>query len=83
MVYLHMLHLQLLSGFLAFGNAPAEKLADHRLVRAPKQELPGEKVDKGHRNHIANDADEIGHHRVDPIAHSDGNGPSKLDDGDH
>ena len=51
---------QLLTAALTLGEAVGEKFADEFLLRAPEENLAGEEVDDGHREHIADDTDNQG-----------------------
>ena len=49
---------QLLAATFTLFNAVGEELADVFLVAAPQQNLPGEEIDDGNRQHIADGADD-------------------------
>ena len=75
---------QLLTAPLALIQAEAEKFADVFFIRAPYQHTSCEKVDDGHRKHIADDAHQKRrHHRQLGADHSVDHGTPQLNNGHH
>ena len=77
------LGLQRAASLFALDDAEVAEGADEGLVVAPDEELAGEQVDEGHRQHIAEHADQIGGQdgQAHPDAHRDG--AAQLDEGQH
>ena len=68
---------------LTFFDAVGEETADIFFVAAPVEDLPGEEVDDGHRQHIADDADHQRAPVVQPHTNGDGHAAPQLDEGNH
>ena len=61
----------------------AEEFADVLFVRAPNKDFPGKEVNDGHRQHIAQDAHDIGFQHRKVHSQSDGNGAPQFDQRHH
>ena len=49
----------------------------------PDEELAGEQIDEGHRDHVAQHAQKVGGQHRQPHAQPNGDGPAQFDDGHH
>ena len=74
---------QLLPGLLALVQDLGEYGADVRLGAAPEEDLPGDEVDEGDGQHIAQGADRDGLRAGHAHRHSRRNTAAQLDEGDH
>lgn len=77
------LRLKLLAAPLTLFQTEGEEPSNDRLILAPKKDLPGEEIDKRHRQHIPHDGDEIRQPQRHPVGHAVGDGAPQLDEGDH
>ncbi len=75
------LRLKLLAAPLTLFQTEGEEPSDDRLILAPKKDLPGEEIDKRHRQHIPHDGNEIRQPQRHPVGHAVGDGAPQLDEG--
>ena len=73
--------LKLLAAPLTLFQTEGEEPSDDRLILAPKKDLPGEEIDKRHRQHIPHDGNEIRQPQRHPVGHAVGDGAPQLDRG--
>lgn len=74
---------QLLAALVAFFQAESEKLADHRFVSAPFQDLARKQKDERHRDHVADDGNDVGAPQRQTKNYAIGNCAAQFDQGDH
>ena len=74
---------QLLAALVAFFQAESEKLADHRFVSAPFQDLARKQKDERHRDHVADDGNDVGAPQRQTKNYAIGDCAAQFDQGNH
>ena len=77
------LGLQLLAALVAFFQAEGKEFADDRLTRTPFQHLAGKEENDGHRDHIADDGNDVHLPQRQAHGHAHRDRAAQFDQGDH
>ena len=72
-----------MAALVAFFQAESEKLADHRFVSAPFQDLARKQKDERHRDHVTDDGNDVGAPQRQTKNYAIGDCAAQFDQGNH